>query len=138
MVHYEPTDMKLLEEDPVFVQSFASVGFLCFCQELQGFHGQIAKDFVINFTGTETKVGLLNFAVSSDTISHETEIPMSGEMRFNVQKFKKLNCDDFPKDEYTGIDTTAGISSVRNILDVKVNILDVILVSLHITLTFHR
>jgi hypothetical protein len=109
VVRYEPTYMKLLEEDPTFVQSFANMGCLRFCQKLQGFHAQITKDFTLNFTGIGTKVGILSLNVSPDTISHATEIPRSGETWFKVQKFQLQNCDEFLKEEHQGIDMTVGI-----------------------------
>lgn len=110
VVRYEPTYMKLFEEDPVFIQYFASMGCLCFCEKLQVFHVQIAKCFSIKLTRIETKVGLLNFAMSPNKITHATKIPCSVEMWFKVQKFQLLNCDEFLKEEYIGIYMTTIIS----------------------------
>ena len=59
--------MKLLEEDPSFTQEFSSMGCLYFYHKLQGYHGKIAKEFAINFTGKKYKVGMLNFPVSPNT-----------------------------------------------------------------------
>lgn len=84
VVGYEPTDMKLLEEDLVFSYPFAIIRCLRFFEKLQGFHGQIAKYISMNFTRTKTKVGMLNFAVSPYTISHVIQIPRSGEMWFKI------------------------------------------------------
>jgi len=79
VLHYEPTYMKLLEEELAFTQSFSSVGCLRFCQKLQGFHAKITKDFALNFTWIGTKVGILSLNISPDNTSHATKIPRSGE-----------------------------------------------------------
>ena len=71
-VRYEPMDLKLLNEDPSFMDDFRNFGFPHFYQNLQGFHTQISKDFVANFTGRASKVVVLNFTVSPDTISQAT------------------------------------------------------------------
>lgn len=84
MLCYEHVDMKMLEEDPTFVQAFASVGCLHFCQKLQDFHEKIAKDYAVNFTGIKAKVGRINFVVPSYTILHATKILRSGEVWLKV------------------------------------------------------
>ena len=84
MVRHEPMDMRFLEENPTFTQAFSNVGCLRFCQKLQGYHGKISKEFSINFIGTGSKVGVLIFSVSLDTISQATKIPNSGELWFKV------------------------------------------------------
>lgn len=108
-MHYEPMDMKFLEEDCTFVQAFANMGCLRFCQKLKGYHWKIVKYIVVNFTRRGTKVGILSFAVSSDTIAHATKIPRSREMWLKFQKIKLQNCDEFLKEEHKGIDMSAGI-----------------------------
>lgn len=72
VVRYEPMDMKLLEEDLTFIQAFFSVWFLRFRQKLHGYHGKLAKYFSINLIGTNSKVVMLSFVVSPDTIDQVT------------------------------------------------------------------
>jgi len=42
-------------------------------------HLEVAKEFTLNFDGTKTKVGILEFKVSVITISPSTEIHSTGE-----------------------------------------------------------
>lgn len=108
-VRHEPMDLKLLNEDPSFVEAFSNVRCLQFCQKLQGFHAQISKDFVVKFTATASKVGVLNFTVSPDTIYQATEIPREGEEWFKAIKFKMQSCDEFVKPKHIGADMASRI-----------------------------
>ena len=63
----------------------------------------------MNFVGYASKVGILSFTVSLETISQATEIPRSGEEWFKATKFKLKNIDDFLKQENVGVDITLGI-----------------------------
>ena len=74
-VRYEPMGLNILNEDPSFMDAFRNVGCLQFCQKIRGFHAHISKYFVTNFIGIASKVGILNFTVSPDTISQATKIP---------------------------------------------------------------
>ena len=71
-VRYEPMDLKLLNEDPSAMEAFMKVCFLQFCQKIQGFHVHVSKDFATNFTGTTSKVGVLNLTLSPHAISQAT------------------------------------------------------------------
>ena len=108
-VRYEPMDLKLLNEDPSFVEALNNFRCLKFCQKLQGFHAQISKDFLVNFTCTNSKVGVLNFTLSPETISQATKIPREGEEWFKATKFKMQSCDEFVKLEHIGADMESGI-----------------------------
>ena len=72
-------DLKLLNEDPTAMEFFRRTGCLQFCQKLQGFHAQVSKDFATNFTGTTTKVGILNLTVTPESISQAIGIHRGGE-----------------------------------------------------------
>ena len=108
-VRYEPMDLKLLNEDPNFMDALRNVECLQFCQKLQGFHAQISKDFKVNFTRTTLKVEFLNFTISPDTISQATEIPREGEEWLKATKFKTQSYDEFFKPEHIGADMASGI-----------------------------
>ena len=62
-------DIKFLNEDPSFVAAFTSASYMRFCQILQAFHAQVSKEFAMNFEGTASKVGVLSFVVSPQTIA---------------------------------------------------------------------
>ena len=102
-------DMNLLNEEPNFVKALKNTGCMRFCQKLQGFHTQISNEVATNFTGTTSKVGILNFSVSPKTIAQGIEIPRQGEECFKSTKFKLQNCDEFMKAEYVGNDIAVGI-----------------------------
>ena len=71
-LRFEPMDLKLLNEEPNFVEAFRNAGCMRFCQKLQGFYVHISKDFATNFTGTTYKVGMLNFVVAPGIIAQDT------------------------------------------------------------------
>lgn len=73
VVHFEPLNLYLLDENLNFEDSFLHVGCLRFCEKLQGFHTQNAKEFVLNYDGVKTKVGPLEINVSTDYISRYGE-----------------------------------------------------------------
>jgi hypothetical protein len=56
--------MQLLNSEPLFREEFQRVGCINFCQKMQRGHLEVAKEFALNFNGTKTKVGMLEFDVS--------------------------------------------------------------------------
>ena len=64
IVRKETYDMQFLNSEPVFMESFQRVGCIIFCQKIQRGHLEVAKEFSLNFNGTKTKVGMLEFEVS--------------------------------------------------------------------------
>ena len=67
-MRYEPHDMQLIKSEPFFKESFQRVGCLNFCQKMQRGHPEVAKQFALNFSGKNTKVGMLEFEVSEHSI----------------------------------------------------------------------
>ena len=63
----------------------------------------------MNFIGTTSKVGVLNFMVSPETISQAKEIPRTGEGWFKATKFKLQNRDEFLEPAHIGVDMTSRI-----------------------------
>ena len=108
-VRYEPMNLKLLNEDHSFMDAFRNFGCLQFCQKIQGFHAQISKDFVVNFTCTTSKERVLNFTVSPNTISQATEIPKEGEEWLKAIKLKMWSREQFLKPEHIAADMASGI-----------------------------
>ena len=78
MVRIEPDNTSLLDESPIFKDSFLQVGFLRFFQKLEGFLVQVAKDFALNCDGVKTRVGPLEIVVSPYSIAQATKIPRFG------------------------------------------------------------
>ena len=60
----EPLDLVLFKDDPTFRESFERVGYMNFCQKIQGFNEQVTKDFTLHFDGVKMKVGYLQFAIT--------------------------------------------------------------------------
>ena len=63
----------------------------------------------MNFVGTTSKVCVLSFVVSPETVSQDTEIPRTGEEWFKATKLKLQKCDEFLKPKHIGVDMTSGI-----------------------------
>ena len=74
-LRYEPADMNLINEDPTAVEVFRRIGCLQFCEKLQGCYAQVSKEFALNFSGTTTKVGMLNLSITPEVIVAATGIP---------------------------------------------------------------
>ena len=55
---------------------------------MQGYHAEVCKNFAVNFVGMDSKVEILIFIVSPETIAQETEILRSGEEWFKETKSK--------------------------------------------------
>ena len=81
-LRYEPTDMNMINEDPKIVEVFRRTGCLQFCDKLQGYHVQVSKEFTLNFSGTTTKVGMLNLSITPEVIAVATGIPRGQEKWF--------------------------------------------------------
>jgi hypothetical protein len=64
IVRTKPYDMQLLIMNPLIREAFQRVGCINFCQKMQRGHPEVAREFALNFNGTKTKVGILEFEVS--------------------------------------------------------------------------
>jgi hypothetical protein len=64
IVRDEPRDLQLINSELFFKEAFQRVGCLVFCEKMQRGHPKVAKQFALNFSGTKTKVGALEFEVS--------------------------------------------------------------------------
>ena len=74
--------MQLLYSDPLMREAFQRVGCINFYQNMQRGHLEVAREFSLNFNGTKTIVGMLEFEVSKLSIYFSTEIPNTGEKWF--------------------------------------------------------
>ena len=84
--------------------AFKQVGCWNFCEKLQGGHAQITKEFALNFTGLNSKVGMLELQVSPEVISTVTELPRGKETWFKNFKFDMTPCKEFLKPKYIDSD----------------------------------
>lgn len=75
-----------------------------FCKKLQGGHAQVTKEFALNFTGLNSKVGMLELHISPDMISTVTEIPRGQESWFKNFKFDMNPCKEFLKQDFINLD----------------------------------
>ena len=108
-LRYEPSDMNLINEDPTIVEIFRRTGCLQFCERLQGCHVKVSKEFALNFSGTTTKVGILNLNITPEIIAAATWIPRGQEKWFKGFKFNMEECKEFIKLESSEIDLTNAI-----------------------------
>lgn len=73
---------------------------------------QITKEFALNFTGLNSKVGMLELSISLEIISVVSEIPRGEERWFKNFKFDMTPCKEFLKPEF--IDSDLNKSVPRN------------------------
>ena len=64
----KPEGLETLTRDKSIEEAFKKVGCWRFCEKLQGGHNQVTKEFAMNFTGSNTKVGFLNLPISPKVI----------------------------------------------------------------------
>jgi len=61
---------------------------------------QVTKEFALNFTGLNSKVGVLELPISLEVISVITKIPRGRERWFKNFKFDMTPCKEFLKLEF--------------------------------------
>jgi hypothetical protein len=69
-------------QNPAIMVSFEQVGCIRFCEKIQGYILQVAKQFSLRFNGIEAKVGNMQFQVFEDSIDVAIEIHARGEKWF--------------------------------------------------------
>jgi hypothetical protein len=75
-------------------------------------HPEVAREFALNFDGTKTKVGTLEFEVSELSISAATEIPNTGERWFKAMTLNASFSKEFLKPEYQGDNLSKGVPQI--------------------------
>ena len=63
----EPEGVDIILKNKEFEHAFKQVGCWNFCEKLQGGHAQITKEFALNFTRLNSKVGMLELQDSKGT-----------------------------------------------------------------------
>jgi hypothetical protein len=109
IVRFEPQGLQLLDSNPIFREYFQTVGCLTFCENLQGGHMEVAKQFSMNFDGVKTRVGSLEFQVTEQTIATTTEMPLQGERWFKGMALDSSYCNDYFKPEYQNENLSKGV-----------------------------
>jgi hypothetical protein len=109
IVRFEPQGLQLLDSNPIFREYFQIVGCLTFCENLQGGHMEVAKQFSMNFDGVKTRVGSLEFQVTEKTIATTTEIPLQGERWFKGMALDSSYCNDYFNPEYQNENLSKGV-----------------------------
>jgi hypothetical protein len=109
IVRTEPYNMHLFYSEPLIREVFQRVGCINFCQKMQRGHPEVAREFSLNFDGTKTKVGTLEFEVSELSISATTEIPNTGERWFKAMTLNVAFSKEFLKPEYQGDNLSKGV-----------------------------
>ena len=79
IVRVEPHDMQLINYEPFFKEALHKVGCLDFCQKMQRGNLKVDNTFALNFNGTKTKVGMLEFEFSENSIYVAIKILDCGE-----------------------------------------------------------
>lgn len=97
IVRFEPQDLALTKSNPVIRVAFEKTWCIRFCEKIQGWSFQLTKEFALNFTRLDVKVGEFSFPVLDVTISATTEIPLEGEQLFKGMTLDIINYNDFLK-----------------------------------------
>ena len=75
IVRFEPRGMALINSNPNYMETFRKAGCLNFFENFQGGHNQVTNEFALHFSGSNTKIGILNYLVTPETIALVTKIP---------------------------------------------------------------
>ena len=86
-LRYDPKSVKALVEDQIVMEAFSKAGCFKFCEKLQGGHTQVSKEFALHFSGTTTKIGMLNVPVTPEIIALVIEMPRGKESWFKGFRF---------------------------------------------------
>jgi hypothetical protein len=78
------------------------VGFLIFCEKMERGRPEVAKQFSLNFNGTKTNLGALDFEESEHSISIDTETHACGEKWFKAMSLNSTFSKEFLKPKYQG------------------------------------
>jgi len=97
IVRDEPHDMQLIHSESFFKEAFQRMACLNFCHKMQRGHPEVSKQFALNFSGTKTKVGVLEFEVSEKSIYVATKIPDCGEKWFKSMSLNSSFSKEFLK-----------------------------------------
>jgi hypothetical protein len=100
IVRTEPYYMQLLNSNHLFREAFHMVGCINFCQNMQRGNLEVARESALNFNGTKTKVGMLEFEFSEQSISVATNIPNDVEKWFKSMSLNSSFSKEFLKPEY--------------------------------------
>jgi hypothetical protein len=105
----EPHDMQLINSETFFKEAFQRVGCLNFCEKVQRGHPKVAKQFSLNFYGTKTNVGVLEFEFFEQSIFVSTNIPDCGEKWFKSMSLNFSFSKEFLKPGYHGDNLSNGV-----------------------------
>jgi len=61
IVRFDPQDLRLVNANPTIMVSFEQMVCIRFCEKLQGYNIQVAKEFALCFNGIEAKVVNMQF-----------------------------------------------------------------------------
>ena len=100
----EPEGLYIILKKREVERAFKQVGCWNFCEKIQGGHAQITKEFALNFTGLNSKVGILELQISPEVISTVTKIPRGQERWFKNFKFDMTPCKEFLKPKFIDSD----------------------------------
>ena len=73
-------DISYLESHPEVCQFFRDTRCYRLCEEIQGFHQQVAKSFALSFDGSKALIGKEEFQVDETLIAEVAELPRTEEM----------------------------------------------------------
>ena len=105
----KPESTEALVKDKSVLEAFKKAGSLKFCEKLKGRHSQVTKEFSLHFTGSNTKIGILNLSFTLEIIALVTEILRGQERWFKGFRFDMEACKVFLKPEFLEMDLNNAI-----------------------------
>jgi hypothetical protein len=76
---------------------------------MQRGHHEVAKQFALKFSGTNTKAGVSEFEISEKSVYVATKIPDCGEKWFKAMTLNSYFSEEFLKPEYQGDNLSKGV-----------------------------
>lgn len=105
----EPNGAKYFEAHPECKKLFQKVGWLTFCESLQGYNDKATKAFAESFDGTKAQVGNLALTVSEDSVAVATGLQKTGERWFKGMRIKRQNLNEYLLPDHQNPDWGKGI-----------------------------
>ena len=102
-------DTSYLEAHPKVCKLFQEVGCYKFCEKIQGFHQQVAKDFSLSFDVSKAVKGKEEFLIDETLVSEVTELPSTSEKWFKKLSVAVKYRNQFLENKYQDVDWSKGV-----------------------------
>ena len=88
VVRVEPSDTRLLDENPELLAKVEAVGWLPFLRNFTDSNPEVTRLFALSLVDARVKVADLQFRVDERSIALATSLPLAGERWFKSKQMK--------------------------------------------------